>query len=44
MNGTKLKMPSAYFKTEGLIIKKMPFGEADFLVRVLMRAIDLEIF
>ena len=26
-------MPSAYFKTEGLIIKKMPFGEADFLVR-----------
>jgi len=27
-------MPSAYFKTEGLVIKKMPFGEADFLVRV----------
>src|SRR3989338_8527338 len=27
-------MPSAYFKTEGLIIKKMPFAEADFLVRV----------
>lgn len=27
-------MPSAYFKTEGLVIKKMPFAEADFLVRV----------
>jgi len=27
-------MPSAYFKTESLVIKKMPFGEADFLVRV----------
>lgn len=25
-------MSSAYFKTEGLVIKKMPFGEADFLV------------
>ncbi|MDP3934739.1 MAG: DNA repair protein RecO [Candidatus Giovannonibacteria bacterium] len=30
-------MPSAYFKTEGLVIKKMPFGEADFLVRVLTK-------
>ncbi|QQG42585.1 MAG: DNA repair protein RecO [Candidatus Giovannonibacteria bacterium] len=30
-------MASEYFKTEGLIIKKMPFGEADFLVRVLTR-------
>lgn len=27
-------MPSAYFKTEGLVIKKMPYAEADFLVRV----------
>lgn len=27
-------MPSVYYKTEGLVIKKMPFGEADFLVRV----------
>ena len=26
-------MPSAYFKTEGLVIKKTPFGEADFLMR-----------
>jgi len=30
-------MPSVYFKTEGLVIKKMPFGEADFLVRVLTK-------
>jgi len=30
-------MPSVYFKTEGLVIKKMPFAEADFLVRVLTR-------
>ena len=30
-------MPSAYFKTEGLVMRKMPFGEADFLVRVLTR-------
>lgn len=30
-------MPSAYFKTEGLVIKKMPFGEQDFLVRVLTK-------
>ena len=30
-------MPSAYFKTEGLVMKKMPFGEADFLVRVLTK-------
>lgn len=30
-------MPSSYFKTEGLIIKKIPFGEADFLVRMLTR-------
>lgn len=26
-------MPTRYYKTEGLIIKKTPFGEADFLVR-----------
>src|SRR3989338_2233025 len=30
-------MPSSYFKTEGLVMKKMPFGEADFLVRVLTK-------
>lgn len=30
-------MSSAYFKTEGLIIKKTPVGEADFLVRVLTK-------
>ena len=30
-------MSSTYLKTEGLVIKKMPFGEADFLVRVLTR-------
>ncbi len=30
-------MPSAYFKTEGLVMKKAPFGEADFLVRVLTK-------
>lgn len=30
-------MSSSYFKTEGLVLKKMPFGEADFLVRVLTR-------
>lgn len=30
-------MSSAYFKTEGLVIKKTPFAEADFLVRVLTR-------
>ena len=30
-------MPSLYFKTEGLVIKKMPFGEADFLVRMLTK-------
>src|SRR3989344_7862165 len=30
-------MPSNYYSTEGLIVKKMPFGEADFLVRVLTR-------
>ena len=30
-------MASEYFKTEGLIIKKMPFAEADFLVRVLTK-------
>src|SRR3989338_6645117 len=26
-------MPSLYFKTEGLVMKKMPFGEAVFLIR-----------
>ena len=30
-------MPSEYFKTEGLVMKKMPFGEADFLVRLLTK-------
>ena len=30
-------MPSAYFKTEGLIMKKTPYGEADFLVRALTK-------
>src|SRR3989338_8221854 len=30
-------MPSSYFKTEGLVMKKMPFGEADFLVRLLTK-------
>lgn len=26
-----------YYKTEGLVMKKMPFGEADFLVRILSK-------
>src|SRR3989344_6343947 len=30
-------MSSAYFKTEGVVLRKMPFGEADFLVRVFTR-------
>ncbi len=30
-------MSSVYHKTEGLVLRKMPFGEADFLVRILTR-------
>lgn len=30
-------MPTVYYTTEGLVLRKMPFGEADFLVRVLTR-------
>ncbi|MEK9175592.1 MAG: DNA repair protein RecO [Patescibacteria group bacterium] len=30
-------MSSQYYKTEGLIIKKTPYGEADFLVRIFAR-------
>lgn len=30
-------MSSSYFKTEGLILRKMSFGEADFLVRILTK-------
>ncbi len=30
-------MPSSYYHTEALILKKMPFGEADFLVRALTK-------
>ena len=30
-------MPTAYYTTEGLVLRKMPFGEADFLVRIITR-------
>src|SRR3989338_7448391 len=30
-------MPSVYYKSEGLVMKKMPFAEADFLVRILSK-------
>jgi len=30
-------MSSVYYKTEGLVLRKMPFGEADFLTRVLTK-------
>lgn len=30
-------VPTQYYKTEGLVIKKIPFGEADFLVRTITR-------
>jgi DNA repair protein RecO len=30
-------MPIQHFKTEGMVLKKIPFGEADFLVRVMTR-------
>ena len=30
-------MASTYYNTEGLVLKKMPFGEADFLVRLLTK-------